>query len=103
MGERKRRAVAAWPAIVMSAGVMGQGCATVSGMICVDASAPTYVMPMAQELRKSGISTTWDKPTDAGLTRQMSRPYQVSNNISFIVDCEGDCSSWTGRVYGSLQ
>ena len=89
MGEHKRRAVAAWLAIVMGAGGMGQGCATTSRVVRVDASAPTYVMPMAQELGQSGISTIWDKPTDAGLTRQMSRPYQV-----IPTTCP---SSWTAR------
>ena len=75
--ECKRRAGAALLAIVMIAGAMSQGCTTTSPVVRIDASAPTYVMPMAQELRQSGISTTWDKPTDTGLTREMSKPYQV--------------------------
>ena len=77
MVERNRRAGAALLAIVMIAGAMGQGCTTTSPVVRIDASAPAYVMPMAQELRRSGISTTWDKPADAGLTREMSRPYRV--------------------------
>lgn len=89
MVERKRRAVVAWLTVVMIAGAMGQGCATASRVVRVDASAPDYVMPMAQELGKSGISTTWDKPTDAGLTRQMSKPYQVFPTTY--------PSSWTAR------
>ena len=63
--------------IVMIAGAMGQGCATASRKISVDASAPVYVLPMARELEQKGISTIWNKPADAGPTRQMSKPYQV--------------------------
>jgi hypothetical protein len=61
----------------MVAGLIGQGCAAASSKISVDSSAPAYVMPMANELTKQGISTEWNKPTDAGPTRSMSKPYQI--------------------------
>ncbi len=53
------------------------GCASTSGKIHVDSSAPAYVRTMARELAGKGISTEWAKPTDAGPTRSMSKPYQI--------------------------
>lgn len=61
----------------MVAGLTGQGCTPTSGRLNVDSSAPAYVMSMANELKKQGITTQWTKPTDAGPTRTMSKPYQV--------------------------
>ena len=61
----------------MFTGLLGGGCAATLRSIRVDSSAPAYVIPMANELAKQGISTQWTKPTDAGPTRTMSKPYQV--------------------------
>jgi len=61
----------------MFAGLLGEGCAATSRSTRVDSSAPAYVMSMANELKKQGITTQWTKPTDAGPTRTMSKPYQV--------------------------
>lgn len=61
----------------MVAGLTGQGCTPTSGRLNVDSAAPAYVMSMANELKKQGITTQWTKPTDADPTRTMSKPYQV--------------------------
>ncbi len=61
----------------MVAGLIGQGCAPASGRLNVDSSAPAYVIAMARELASKGISTQWTKPTEAGPTRRMSKPYQI--------------------------
>jgi hypothetical protein len=77
MHETKRVTVTILLISGMVAGLIGQGCAATSRKIKVDSSAPAYVMPMANELTKQGISTEWNKPTDAGPTRSMSKPYQI--------------------------
>jgi hypothetical protein len=61
----------------MFTGLLGEGCAATSRSIRVDSSAPAYVISMASELAKQGITTQWSKPTDAGPTRTVSKPYQV--------------------------
>ena len=61
----------------MFTGLLGEGCTATSCSIRVDSSAPAYVMSMANELKKQGITTQWTKPTEAGPTRMISKPYQV--------------------------